>query len=67
MTVETRETQPGNRIFRTEEKSSDSAAELLEAAANWIRSNPRISIIDISLHQQGEPDSLALELNLYFE
>ena len=68
MTVKQRETQPLNRIFQTEETSSDSVAELFEAAAKWVRAAPGISVIDISLHQhQMDPDKLSLELDIYFE
>jgi hypothetical protein len=67
MTVETRSTTPKNRIFRTEDKA-DAVAVLFEAAAKWVRSNPEISVIDLSLHmQETEADKNDLELNIYFE
>jgi hypothetical protein len=70
MGVETRQISPDCQIFRVEEISSISVAELFEAAAKWIRKDPEIliSVIDISLHsRETGPDTDDLELDVYFE
>ena len=68
MIVETRPTTPSNQLFLVEEEGSDSVAELLEAAARWVRDHSGISVIDISLHLiEPSPDADKLEMNIYYE